>query len=404
MAPKDAISTSHLRAAGWALAIVGVLAAGVLFASQAAINTRAESLESRVSAPRSRGLAVLRARLRQPNAVALFGSSELIYDVKNRPDRFFSGAPTGFTVVPIGSKAMTPLIQAIAIQALGPVLHNRPIVISLSPFDPDFPDRRANWFAGNFSRLHAATALTSHAIPQALRRETARQLMNYLSALALDPVLKVSVHLQARPSIVSSLLHAFVLPLAQFDRLWLTAVDQVFGALDVLAHPATKGDKQDVATPVDWSSLESAARAEHTLVSRSNPYGFDDAVWLAAEPYFSRRVGTADSLYLNRLRQWPAWSELATLIHAAQTIGAQLHVIGIPYSGAYLDTIGTSRAARSAYYNRLVLEGDRLGVSVDANREHDLDRGFLRDDAHYSPVGWLTFDHSMDDFVRRVAP
>lgn len=396
---------SHLRAAALALALITVLAAGAFVAAQATIDARAASLEPEVNARRSRGLAVLRARLQQPNAVALFGSSELIYDVKNRPDRFFSLAPTGFTIVPIGSKAMTPLVQALAIQAIGPLLHSRPIIVSLTPFDPNIAGRRADWFAGNFSRLHAATAFTSDAIPRALRRETAQQLLNYPSALNLDPVLKVVAHVYATRTPVSRALSAFVLPLALLDRTWLSAVDRMLGAWDVLTHPAKPSQTQVVTTPIDWAALERTARSEYALVSRSNPFGFEDAVWKSAGTTLANNKGTPDPLFVSRLESWPVWSELATLARSAQSVGAQVHLIGVPYSGAYLDSLGTSKRARSAYYDRLVEEGGRSSVSVDDNRDHDEDRAFLRDNTgHLSAVGWLIVDRSMDEFVQHVVP
>jgi poly-D-alanine transfer protein DltD len=332
--------------------------------------------------------------------VAVFGSSELQYPVQYRPDFFYSTAPTGFTVVSIGNKAMTPLIHTLTLQDLGPVLRGRPVVLLLSPLLPEIGGRRQLWFAGNFSRLHTSKALTGGSIPPSLRHETARQLIQYPRALELDPVLKLMAHVEAENSRWSAVLSALIRPIAWFDRAWLTWVDHLEGAIHVEERQPGRGIMQGIAPPIDWNALEQTARAEYARVSHSNPYGFFDDAWFAGDARLKTREPVSDAQFLRALDAWPAWSELKAFVHSARVVGARVLVISIPYSGAFLDARGISKRARTAYYDRLQSEARRLGVSFVDNREHDDDRRFLRDgDAHPSPVGWLVINHSIDDFV-----
>jgi poly-D-alanine transfer protein DltD len=403
LSERASIELTHLRAAAWAGLIVSVFAAGVLLMTRGAIAARDAGFQPVVIAQRSRGLALTLKQLHEPEAVALFGSSELAGFPKNRADRFFSMAPTGFRIVPIGRKAMTPLVHALTIQALGPALRERPIVVLLSPFNPQLSERRQDWFASNFSRLHASVALTSGAIPRSLRLETAGQLLQYPYALSSDPVLRLAAHIASIDSRASVVPNAVIRPIAWLDRLWLTAVDGVSAALNLILHREQHGENR-VSVPINWTELERMEREEYARVSRSNPFGLRDSWWIEAGPAtLKRSVPVSDSEFKKRLNGWPVFGELATLAHSAHAVAARVLVIGIPYSGAFMDSIGISKTARTAYYDRLQSEAQRLGILVLDGREYDMDRSVLIDAAsHLSSVGWLIVNRSIDEYVHSI--
>src|SRR5499425_3252416 len=59
---------------------------------------------------KNQGLAFERAAARTPDVLLLYGSSELIDPIPNRASDFFSRAPTGFQVCPVGKAGTTSLI------------------------------------------------------------------------------------------------------------------------------------------------------------------------------------------------------------------------------------------------------------------------------------------------------
>jgi D-alanine transfer protein len=394
-----------VRAAGWAVAIACALGFGAHVVADVRLTRGIDGLELRVRGERSRGVAVLAARLRDPTTVPFFGSSELAHDVENRADLFFAEAPTGFTIVPIGSKAITPLVHALAIQALAPALRGRPVVISLSPFLPKDDDSRQAWFAGNFSRLHAAIALTSRGVPPALRRETARQLTHYPRALGSDPVLMLAAQTASADWGAATGAYLLLRPIILLDRLWLTVVDAFSGAFDVARHQERVRDEPLVAQPADWEERERAARARYALESASNPFGLVDDWWLkTGEARLAMHSPIPDSAFIRRLEASPVVTQFETLARSAQAAGADVLLLNIPYSGAFLDATGISSAARRAYYDRVESEAQRLGVRLIDFRNHDMDRAFLHDpDAHLSPAGWLVFNRAIDDFVHHYS-
>jgi poly-D-alanine transfer protein DltD len=395
---------AHLRAAAWAMALVGFLGA-IALVVDATLAVRNPNPVPLVIAQRAQGIVVLRKQLRDPHAVALFGSSELAGFPKHRADRFFASAPTGFRIVPIGRKAMTPLVHALTIQALGPVLRGRPIVVLLSAFDAQRSGRRQDWFAGNFSRLHTSIALT-RAQPASLRLETAIQLLQYPRALESDPVLNLVAHIQSIDAPLSTIASALIRPIAWLDRGWLTAVDRVMGAVDLLRSQVRAPDWPPISPPVDWQTLERVEREEYARASSSNPFGLRDTWWHeAGVAMLTRSPRISDSVFLSRLDTWPALSELETLVHSAKAVGARVLVIGIPYSGLFMDALGISKTARAAAYDRLQSKARQLGVLIIDNREYDMDRAPLVDPAsHLSSVGWLIVNRSINEFVNQDVP
>ena len=95
---------------------------------------------------KNQGLAFERAAARRPDILLLYGSSELTDPIPNRPSDFFSNAPTGFQVCPVGKAGTTSLIILQKLGALGSELRGRKVAISLS--------------ASSFSRLPSGRSFT----------------------------------------------------------------------------------------------------------------------------------------------------------------------------------------------------------------------------------------------------
>ena len=124
--------TPHLVSALIACTIVvGILCGGRLLAMQLERKT-VHWIAPKDFFIKNQGLAFERAAARRPDILLLYGSSELNDPIPNRASDFFSKAPTGFQVCPVGKAGTTSLIILQKLGALGSELRGRKVAISLS--------------------------------------------------------------------------------------------------------------------------------------------------------------------------------------------------------------------------------------------------------------------------------
>src|SRR5215472_17570292 len=124
--------TPHLVAALIACAIViAILCIGTILAIQLERKT-VHLIAPKDFFIKNQGLVFQRAAAHRPDILLLYGSSELIDPIPNRASDFFSSAPTGFQVCPVGKAGATSLIILQKLGALGSELRGRKIAISLS--------------------------------------------------------------------------------------------------------------------------------------------------------------------------------------------------------------------------------------------------------------------------------
>ena len=101
---------------------------------------------SEVFPQKNQGLAFQRAAVRGRNVLPLYGSSELLKPIPDKSSDFFSTAPTGFRVSPVGKAGTTSVIVVQKVGALGPELRGKKIAISLSPSLVSYPPPSARIF------------------------------------------------------------------------------------------------------------------------------------------------------------------------------------------------------------------------------------------------------------------
>src|SRR2546426_8313788 len=128
---------------------------------------------------KNQGLAFQRAAARAPGILLLYGSSELIDPVPNRASDFFSSAPSGFQVCPVGKAGTTSLIILQKLAALGSELRDRKVAIWLSPswFFP--PAVNPDAYAASFSLPAANGILFSDVLDLHLKTEIAKRMLQF---------------------------------------------------------------------------------------------------------------------------------------------------------------------------------------------------------------------------------
>src|SRR5437667_7730533 len=141
---------------------------------------------------KNQGLAFERAAARTPDIFLLYGSSELIDPIPNRASDFFSSAPTGFQVCPVGKAGTTALIILQKLAALGSELRDRKVVISLSPSSFFTPAVNPDAYAANFSLPAASGILFSDALDLHLKTEIAKRMLQFPNTLRKSALLKLA--------------------------------------------------------------------------------------------------------------------------------------------------------------------------------------------------------------------
>src|SRR5881409_1321318 len=141
---------------------------------------------------KNQGLAFERAAARTPDIFPLYGSSELIDPIPNRASDFFSSAPTGFQVCPVGKAGTTSLIILQKLGALGSELRGRKVAISLSVSSFLVPNLKPEYYEGKFSLPAASGTLFGNALDSSLKTEIAKRMLQFPDTLGKDGLLQLA--------------------------------------------------------------------------------------------------------------------------------------------------------------------------------------------------------------------
>src|SRR5437870_7159899 len=141
---------------------------------------------------KNQGLAFESAAARRPDIFPLYGSSELIDPIPNRASDFFSSAPTGFKICPVGKAVTTSLIILQKLGALGSELRGRKVAISLSASSFLTPAVRAEFYAGSFSLPAANGIVFGDAIDLNLKAAVAKRMLQFPDTLERDGLLELA--------------------------------------------------------------------------------------------------------------------------------------------------------------------------------------------------------------------
>ncbi|MEP7382162.1 MAG: D-alanyl-lipoteichoic acid biosynthesis protein DltD [Gemmatimonadota bacterium] len=394
----------HLAAAVCALVLLALVVAFTAWRSGRVLATHGAHASLAPWRGRIRGLATHRAALADPTRIPVFGSSELSHDVDFRPDRLFGNAPSGFTVYPMGEPGVLLMHHVLEAAAIGEQLRGRRVLVFVPPneFSMRRKSERQQFFAGNFSRVQAATMLAQGALPDSLQRDILARLAVYHAALAMDPLIAAEAQLALRGRSRATTLATAALQLPmRLEAAWLTIADRVTGARAVRAHPRRDRDAVRLRAPIAWDSLEQVARAEYLPGASSNRYGLPDAYWErlrgASTDGGLRHVGER---FDRQHEDAAAWGELELLVRTLAADGARPLLVCLPLPGLYMDDTGGNAAGRADFYAQLRAFAARAGIPMIDFASLDARPGLLVDlQTHLSPVGWLAVDEAIDSVM-----
>ena len=139
-----------LPALGAILLVAAVLSGGVLYA-QSVESRYVQAMAPQFLRVNNVGNALQKVALRQPDWLLVYGSSEIVEEVRGyTAPEVFHDFPTGFAPFEIAQGGENSLILAQEVASLGPDLRGKKVVISFTPsmfFDPVlFTDTYAGLF------------------------------------------------------------------------------------------------------------------------------------------------------------------------------------------------------------------------------------------------------------------
>src|SRR6516162_9844755 len=234
--PANAHSgTPHLASAliAWTI-IIAILCGGRLVAIQLERKT-VHRIAPKDFFMKNQGLAFERAAARRPDILLLYGSSELIDPIPNRASDFFSSAPTGFQVCPVGKAGTTSLIILQKLAALGSELRDRKVVVSLSASSFLTPAIHPEYYAGNFSLPAASGLLFGDAIDFDLKTAIAKRMLRFPDTLAGNNLVKLAAECLASGTPMDRMVLMGIWPLGKLQNIMLDLQDHFEALVCILA-------------------------------------------------------------------------------------------------------------------------------------------------------------------------
>ena len=193
------------------------------------------------------GTVVQQAAFRQTDLLPVYGSSEMLGgDNPYGASIFFASYPTGFNVIGIAKGGNTSLNIAQDAGSHWPGIEGKKVVISFTPIIFTAAKVTDYAYAGNFSRLHAASLAFSPYLSMAVKQKAARRMLEYPDILSKsgDPILSFALQNLAGGSLYNHIVYALTLPLGQLDTLIIRLQDHYEVWSFLQDHPDIASDYQ----------------------------------------------------------------------------------------------------------------------------------------------------------------
>ena len=390
----------------------GLVSILILFIGLLGLDIYAYSLEQRyvnVLAPLDlsqtiNGIALQRAALYQSDLLPVYGSSEItMVDTPYDAEKFFATYPTGFTVFQVANFGAAPLTMAQDLAALGPDLRGKKIVISFSPATFII----GNYYAGNFSPLHAYEMVFSPHLSIGLKIDAAKQMSDFPATLQSDAFLHFAINQMTRNSRANRILYYLSWPLGELQIATMRLQDHAEVVLYLWSHP-TNPDVQKIPKTIDWSASFLSALAEQKQHTLNNSFGIEDNRWWYYQHVLTNpiRVGSEDKDFINDVKLSHEWTNLDILLRVLQELGAQPLILSRPMNVHLWEALGVSEQAQNIYYSKLNKIVNRYYMPLVDYQQYGTDIYFSIDQSsHTSGYGWVYVDEALDNFFHgRIEP
>lgn len=373
----------HLRAAGYAIALVSLFFMAVHISAPALERRFIARIAQEKSERKDMGLAWQRTALAAPNVIPLYGSSELTRSVDNKPQDFFAMSAAGFVVSSVGHAGCTSitLVEKIAASssATGP---GRRIAIVVSPSWFFVPGVAAGSYRNNFSPMQVSALLCNPRLSVALKQDLARRMLEFPDAIQSHPLVKSLIQHAATGKPVDQALWQTMSPLARFHVLLVESCEDITICWQLLNSPSVR-TQPPRESPVDWSGLLS--RADREITGGWDHHDQD------------RFRISGNDRFLDIMHHSKEWADFELLLRTTQELGYDVSLLDIPIDRQFYRQSGIDPASLEQYVSRLHRIALQHRVKIIEFPDHRDDRSFFLDHHdHLSAKGWLYFDQALD--------
>jgi len=359
----------------------------------------------------SRGTAIDRAALKQPDLLLIYGASELVLlQTEYEATQFFRMYPTGFMVFNAATKGGSSLTVAQRLAALGPDLRGRRVIFAIGPAImtmAPFGEVAQRHYAGNFSELHALELAFNPQLTLETKRLAARRMLDFPETLAGNPFLIFTIRQLAQPTPLSTLLHVLSWPLGRLQVAILHLQDH-YATVEYIHHlSAAEVTVTREPRQVDWQALIDVAEREQIENTDSNPFGVDNSQWPKIKELFVSPLppGTRDDDFINDVTIAREWDDLKIALRVIQELGADAIIMSSPMNVPLWETIGVSEDAQNTYYELLHSVVDPYRIPLIDGKEWGRIPYFSMDLAsHASRKGWIYVDQRFDQIYHGALP
>ena len=347
------------------------------------------------------GIALQRAALYQSDLLPVYGSSEItMINTQYDAEKFFATYPTGFTVFQVANLGAASLTMAQDLAALGPDLRGKKIVISFSPATFTMSKLPPEYYAGNFSPLHAYEMIFSPYLSSALKMDAAKRMLDFPTTLQNDSFLDFAVTQMTRTSKVNRILYYLSWPLGELQIMTMRLQDHAEVVSYLWSHPSDPNVKE-IPQTIDWSGAFSTALAEQKQHTLSNPLGVEDSDWWYYQHVVTNPIpaGSEDKGFINRVEAHPEWTDFDILLRVLQESGAEPLILSRPMNVHLWEALGVSEQAQDVYYVKLNDSVNQFRMPLVDYQQYGTDIYFSIDQgAHTSRYGWIYVDQTLDEF------
>ena len=398
-------ATSHLNA--------GIISILILILILTGFSYYARSLEGRyvnVLAPLDlaqtiNGIVLQRAALYQSDLLPVYGSSEItMIDTQYDAEKFFATYPTGFTVFQVANLGAASLTIAQDLAALGPDLRGRKIVISFSPATFTMSKLPPEYYAGNFSPLHAYEMIFSPSLSSALKIDTAKRMLDFPTTLQNDSFLDFAILQLTSTSRANRIFYYLSWPLGELQIMTMRLQDHAAVISYLWPYPVN-ADVGKIPQTIDWSNAFASARAEQKQHTLNNSLGVEDDRWWYYQHIVTNPipVGSEDKSFINRVEGHPEWIDFELLLRVLQELGAQPLILSRPMNVHLWEALGVSGQAQDIYYIKLNDIVNQYHMPLVDYQQYGTDIYFSIDQgAHTSRYGWVYVDQTLDEFFHNT--
>ena len=313
------------------------------------------------------GIALQRAALYQSDLLPVYGSSEItMIDTPYDAEKFFATYPTGFTVFQVANLGAASLTMAQDLAALGPDLRGKKIVISFSPATFTMSKLPPDYYAGNFSPLHAYEIVFSPYLSMGLKIEAAKRMLDFPATLQSDSFLDFAIKQMTRASRTNRILYYLSWPLGELQITTMRLQDHAEVVFYLWSHLINPNVKK-IPQKINWSTAFSSALAEQKQHTLSNSLGIEDEDWWWYQHVVTDPIpaGSEDKSFIYRVEQHPEWTDFDILLGVLQESGAEPLILSRPMNVRLWEALGVSEQAQNTYYVKLNDVVNQVSYAID---------------------------------------